>query len=333
MISSEPQDVERKVLHTLRILRDSSDPLGARIIARRLEGSGINLSERAVRYHLKLMDERGLTRLVGRDGRLITDQGIEELNSALVQDKVGLAISKIELLAYRTDFDWRTRTGKIPINISFFPKDKFKKALQAMTPVFSAGLCAGDRVAMAEEEEYLGGIRVPPGKVGLATTCSIVANGALLKAGVPIDSRFGGILQVREHQPIRFVELIHYSGSSLDPSEVFIRGKMTSVRAASKRGNGNILANFRELPSICHSTAHEVVMGLKEAGLTVLLVMGNTSEPVCEIPVDLNRVGMILIGGLNPVAAAEEAGIEAESHAMSTVMEYEDMVKFQELVE
>ena len=74
-------------------------------------------------------------------------------------------------------------------------------------------------------------------------------------------------------------------------------------------------------------------MGLKEAGLTVLLVMGNTSEPVCEIPVDLNRVGMILIGGLNPVAAAEEAGIEAESHAMSTVMEYEDMVKFQELVE
>jgi repressor of nif and glnA expression len=40
---------------------------------------------------------------------------------------------------------------------------------------------------------------------------------------------------------------------------------------------------------------------------------------------------MILVGGLNPVAAAEEAGIEAENRAMSTVMEYQSLVKFQEL--
>ena len=59
--------------------------------------------------------------------------------------------------------------------------------------------------------------------------------------------------------------------------------------------------------------------------------MGNTSDPVCEIPVELNRVGMILLGGLNPVAAAVEAGIEAENHAMSTVMEYQDLIKVKEL--
>jgi hypothetical protein len=60
--------------------------------------------------------------------------------------------------------------------------------------------------------------------------------------------------------------------------------------------------------------------------------MGNTSEPVCEIPVELNRVGVILLGGLNPVAAAEEAGIEAENHAMSTVIEYQSLIKFWELI-
>jgi len=59
--------------------------------------------------------------------------------------------------------------------------------------------------------------------------------------------------------------------------------------------------------------------------------MGNTSEPVCEIPVELNRIGMILLGGMNPVAAAEEAGVEAENHGMSTVMQYRDLIKFQEL--
>ena len=60
-------------------------------------------------------------------------------------------------------------------------------------------------------------------------------------------------------------------------------------------------------------------------------MMGDTSEPVCEVPVELNRIGMILVGGLNPVAAAEEAGIDAENRAMSTVVEYQNMIKFEEL--
>jgi repressor of nif and glnA expression len=34
---------------------------------------------------------------------------------------------------------------------------------------------------------------------------------------------------------------------------------------------------------------------------------------------------------LNPVAAAEEAGIEAENHAMSTVIDYQKLIKFEEL--
>jgi hypothetical protein len=278
------------------------------------------------------MDERGLTQTVGRDGRLITNSGIDELRSALVRDKVGLAISRIELLAFRTSFNPETRTGWIPVNISLFSKGSFAQALRAMKPAFAAGLCVSDLVAVAKEGERLGDITVPQGKIGLATVCSIVINGCLLKAGVPIDSRFGGILQVKNHQPLRFVELIHYAGSSLDPSEVFIRARMTSVREVTTSGNGEILANFREIPALCRPTAEEVIAKLKEAGLEGLLLMGNVSEPVCEIPVELNRVGMLLVGGLNPVAAAEEAGIEAENHAMSTVTEYQNLIKFWEVV-
>ena len=327
----EAQDVERKVLSILKVLSDSQEPLGARIIARRLKDHGIELGERAVRYHLKLMDERGLTRLVHRDGRLITDTGVEEVRSALVKDKVGFAISRIELLAFRTDFDWDERTGSIPVNVSFFPKEKFNKALQAMKPAFSVGVSVSDLVAVASEGERLGELIVPQGKIGLATVCSIVLNGCLLKAGVPMDSRFGGILQIRNHKPYRFVELIHYAGSSLDPSEVFIRARMTSVAKVAKSGEGKILANFREIPALCRPTAEEIVIRLKEAGLGGLIVMGDTSEPVCEITVELNKIGMVLPGGLNPVAAAEESGVEAENHAMSTVMEYRDLIKFEEL--
>ena len=332
MIGFETQEVERKELLILRILSDSKEPLGARIIARRLKDLGVELGERAVRYHLKLMDERGLTQTVGRDGRLITDSGIEEIRSALVRDKVGFAIERIELLAFRTSFDWEKRTGSIPVNISFFSKENFDQALKAMKPAFAAGLCVSDLVAVAKEGGQLGEVTVPDGKIGLATVCGIVINGSLLKAGVPIDSRFGGILQIKNHQPLRFVELIHYSGSSLDPSEVFISARMTSVREATASGNGKILANFREIPAICLSTTEEVIANLKEAGLGGLLLMGNVSETVCEIPVELNRVGVVLLGGLNPVAAAEEAGIRAENRAMSTLIDYQDLTKFWEFV-
>jgi repressor of nif and glnA expression len=327
----ESLDVERKALSILRILNDNQEPLGARVIAHRLKEYGVDLGERAVRYHLKLMDERGLTRLAGRDGRLLTEQGEEELKSALVKDKVGLAISRIELLAFRTTFDYEKRCGLLPVNISLFPKDRFSRALRAMRPAFEEGLCVSNLVAVAPEGERLGEFTVPEGHTGLATVCSIAINGALLKAGVPMDSRFGGILQMRNHRPFRFVELIHYAGSSLDPSEVFIRARMTSVKEAAKNGNGKILANFREIPAPCRGIAEDVVAKLQEDGLGGLLIMGNTSELVCEIPVELNRIGMILLGGMNPIAAAEEAGIESQNHAMCTVIDYQTLVKVEEL--
>jgi len=332
MIGVETQEVERKVISILKILRDSREPLGARIIASRLKDYGVELGERAVRYHLKLMDERGLTQLVGREGRVITESGIEELESALVIDKVAFAISRIELLAFRTDFDLDKRTGSVPVNITFFPKEKFLKALQAMKPAFAKDLCVSHLVAVAREGEMFGELIVPKGKVGLATVCSIVINGTLLKVGVPMSSKFSGILQIRNHKPHRFVELVNYDGCSLDPSEIFIRAGMTSVLEVARKGEGKILATYREIPALCQPIAEEVMAKLKVAGLGGLLLMGKTSEPVCEIPVELNRIGVILCNGLNPVAAAKEAGIEVENHGMSTVLNYQSLIKFEEVM-
>jgi repressor of nif and glnA expression len=329
----ETQDVERKVLAILNTLGDSQEAVGSTIIAKRLKDMGIELSERAVRYHLRMMDERGLTRLAGRrDGRIITELGQTELKKAMVTHKVGFAFTRIEVLAFRTNVDLDKRTGFIPVNISFFHKEDLNKALMAMKPAFQAGLCASDLVAVANEGESIGDLIVPEGKTALATVCSVVVNGTLLKAGVPIDSKFGGILQIRNHSPLRFIEIIHYAGSSLDPSEIFIRANMTSVTQAAKEGNGEILANYREIPAVCRSLAEEVATKLKDARLGGILLIGNVSEPVCEIPIELNRVGVVLIGGLNPVAAAVEAGIISESHAMSTVLEYQELRKFQEVI-
>ena len=322
-------DVERKTLSILKVLNGSDRPLGGRVIGQLLKMHGVALTERAVRYHLKIMDERGLTALVGnQDGRIITEKGLSEIKKALVKDKVGFSIAKIESLAFRTDFNYESGQGTIPVNISIFSKDVFRNALIAMKPVFDKGLCVSQLVATVDSGERIGEIFVPENKIGFLTVCSIVINGVLLKAGIPMDSRFSGTLQIDNRKPMRFTEIIAYNGCSLDPTEIFIKANMTSVSEVISTGSGEILANFREIPAICLPVVEKVLAGLNTAGIGGVLVKGNVSDPVCEVPVDLNKIGLVLVGGLNPVAAAQEVGIEAENRSMSAVIDYKSLISF-----
>ncbi|MFC1916611.1 DUF128 domain-containing protein [Chloroflexota bacterium] len=324
-------DTERKVVAILKVLSESSEPLGSITIARELERHGIFLSERAVRYHMRITDERGYTQSLGRDGRMLTPQGLEELKIALAPEQVGFIIEKLELLTFRTTFDPQTSTGQIPINTSLIDKDDFKKAVAVMSDIFKAGLCVSELVAIASEGEKLGSVVVPNGKIGMATVCSIVINGILLKAGIPISSRFGGVLEIRDGKPRRFVAIINYAGTSLDPSEQYIRSRMTSVGEAARTGNGRILANFRELPAPARAITEEKIALLKEAGINGVYILGNTSEPICQITVSLNRVGIVLLGGLNPLSAAVEAGIEIENIGESGLIDFQQLQSFWKL--
>ncbi len=331
MQEAEARETERKMVTILRVLSESPEPLGSISIARALETHGIHLSERQVRYHLRIADERGFTRPLGRDGRELTPRGLEELRNALAPDQVGLVIERIASLAFQTTFDPDRRTGEVVINTSLFPKGKFRQALSAMRDAFSAGMGVSHMVAVAEEGEKLGDVIIPEGQVGLGTICSATINGVLLKAGIPMDSRFGGTLEIHNSVPRRFVAIIHYAGSSLDPSLAYIKAHMTQVREAATKGEGVILANFREIPAAAKPMVEEVVGKLKESEIGGVVAMGHTSQPVCQISVGLNKVGIILYGGLNAVAAAEEAGIEAENIANSGTVDFARLVRFYDL--
>jgi len=328
MLESDAPDTERKTVAILRVLSESPEPLGSISIARALENHGISLNERTVRYHLRITDARGFTQPLGRDGRMLTSRGHEELSNALAPQQIGFIIERIASLAFQTTLDPNLGTGEVVINTSLFQKAKFKKALSAMKDAFSSGVCVSDLVAVADEGEKLGDVIVPEGKVGFATVCSATINGVLLKAGVPMDSRFGGILEMRDGLPRRFVAIINYAGSSLDPSLAYIKARMTSVREAASTGSGKILANFREIPGAAKPMAQELVQKLKTLGIGGVVVVGYASQPVCQIPVGLNKVGVILDGGLNPVAAAEEAGIEADNIANSGTMDIKRLGSF-----
>jgi hypothetical protein len=331
MMQPGSPETERKIVTILKVLSEFSEPLGSITIARELARLGVLLSERAVRYHLRIMDERGYTQLVGRDGRIITPEGLEEVKQALAPQQLGFIREKLEMLAFQTTFDPQKRTGQLPVNASIIAKSRFKKALSAMKDAFKAGICISDLVATASEGEKLGSVIIPQGKVGLATVCSVVINGVLLRAGVPTEYRLGGVLEVKNSKPRRFVAVIDYAGTSLDPSEQFIRARMTSVNEAARTGNGKILGVFRTVPAPAGALVEEKIAVLKEAGINGVYALGDTSESICQIPVGLNRIGMVLLGGLNPVAAAVEAGIEIESIAESGLVDFQRLHSFWQL--
>jgi hypothetical protein len=106
---------------------------------------------------------------------------------------------------------------------------------------------------------------------------------------------------------------------------------MTTVRRAAATGAGRILANFREMPAPARPVVETIVADLKRSGISGVLLMGEASEPLSQMPVGLNKIGMVLLGGLNPVAAAEEAGIEADSISESGTIDFRQLVSYQEL--
>ena len=164
-------DAENKLIAILKVLSESSEPLGSITIARRLAPDGVFLSERGVRYHLKIADERGFTEPGGRDGRTLTAKGKQEVKDALIPQQLGLVRDKLELMAYLTTFDPVKRTGQLAINTSIIAKDHYKKALAAMKDAFKAGICVSELVATAAAGEKLGAVVVPEGKMGFATVC------------------------------------------------------------------------------------------------------------------------------------------------------------------
>ena len=323
----------KTMLAILKVLDKHSDTiLGSREISRQLKVHGVELTERTVRYHLRILDERGYTKVFGKEGRQITQRGKEELAQALVSEKIGFIISKIETLSYLTDFDLEKNEGNIILNVSYFPEEKLKEALKVMKHVFLSPYVMCDKVVMQKAGEKIGDVIVPEKQVGFGTVCSVTINGIFLKAGIPVASKFGGVLQIENAEPSRFTSLISYEGSSLDPLEIFIKSHMTDVLGAVKNHSGKILASFREIPVVSLERARQLSEELRQKGIGGLLMIGNPNQPLLEMPVAVDKAGMIIVGGLNPLAALEEAGIQTVSKAMSTLYKFSDLIKFKELL-
>ncbi|MCZ7402016.1 MAG: DUF128 domain-containing protein [Candidatus Methanoperedens sp.] len=319
--------VQRKLIEILRILYENQEPIGARLIADKMNERGYPIGERGVRYHLRILDERGLTQRQGYDGRIITERGKKELENALVGDRTGFIITRIEKLIYDTTFDLKTKQGSVIINTSIIDKKDLDDTVEIMRHVINEGYCFSPYLKIMEEGASFSDINIPEGKIGIATMCSITIDGILLKSGIPVTPKYGGLLDVKNRKPTGFEDIIVYTGTSIDPMKIFISKKMTRVLEAVETGSGSLLANLREIPESSVKEAENILKSAMSMGIADVTQIGESGKSVLNAPVESGKVGVVVYAGTNIMAAVEESGINVNTYPISTIMDFKDLKK------
>lgn len=241
-------------------------------------------------------------------------------------------IGKIEELIYDMSYDLKTGKGTISANISLLDEEVTEEALEIMSEVMKAGFAPSSLVKVSEEGNRIGSLEVPSGKVGIATVCSVTIDGLLAKHSIPVTPKFGGVLEIKDGEPERFVDAIAYRGSSLDPLDVFASRKMTSFQDVLEKGTGRILANFREIPAAARETSIDIIKQSEKQDLDGVLRVGSPAESIFGLPVEVNRVGIVMVGGTNPGVAVQEKGIEIETKPLETLLDISEMYPIQEFI-
>lgn len=314
----------------LNVLKEQGDAVSSPGITKLLSLSGFDFSERTVRLYLKELDDAGFTVSHGKRGRKITEAGLAELQSSHINQGPGYLSAKIDQMIYRMNFDLPMRSGTVVVNTSPVDPHLLMSVADKICTVFAKGYGMGKLMTLIGPGETIGELTIPKDKVGFCTVCSITVNGILLKHGIPMASRFGGLLKLHEGKAVRFTEMIHYDGTSIDPLEVFIRSGMTDYHGAISDGTGLIGASFREVPGESRQRLVNISERLEEVGLGAIMEVGLPDEPLLEIPVSNGRVGAIIVGGLNPIAILEEREHRVLSRALSGLVEYDRLFSYEE---
>ncbi len=282
------------------------------------------------------MEEEGLVAQAKRGrngGRSITALGVEEIKDALVTERIGFTAAKVDTLAWKITFDPDTLSGLLVLNITLIDEFCLTAAINEMVPVFKAGLGMGEYIVIGQHGDEFADFRIPRGKVAIGTVCSVALNGILLSSRIPTLSRFGGVLELHDGQPVRFTDIIYYDGTSLDPLEIFITGGLTSVREAARTGHGRIGVSFREVPTETLSHVERIHKKMERMGLGGILMQGKPNQPLLDFPVHEGRTGIIVKGGLNPPAAVQEVGIPTKNYALCTPFDFNRLMHYSELSE
>ena len=305
---------EHRMIEILRILAKQDNPIGSKLIADELKEKGFNLGERAVRYHMQILDEKGYTEKKGYSGRVITDLGREKLEKGLIYDQVDFIYSKFEEMIYLTDFSYMTQKGNVVVNTSTLYNEE---SINIMKEIFESGLSVSPYVHLKEDKIT--------GEIEVTTLCGTTIDGILLNEGIASQPQYGGLLKIENNTPIKFTEIISYKKTSISPLDAFSNSNLTSVLDVITKGSGIIPANFRLIPGIARERTIEIINNLDKIGIGGVIGISEEGKDLLGLPVPDGMVGIVIIGGITPFCAIKELGEEIDIKLAEEIIDFNEL--------
>lgn len=280
-----------------------------------------------MRYHLQILEAKGFLLGHNRRGRTITQLGLEELSRSLATQRLGFTTTRFMSLAYSATYDPTKDSGSVVANVSILDKNLQEKTIETMKALQNMNLLSAPYIKMLNEKEEYCDISVPKDKFALFTVCNLTLDSILIHSGIPLFFKYGGLVQVVNQNPIRFVEIISYEGTTIPPLEVFVYRKMTSISRILKTGSGMLLATLREIPSEARERTVKILEDQQKKGWGGVLVVGEPNEPVLGIPIGMDRFGICMVGGIVPGAAMVEEGDQVVTFAPHCFIPIEELTR------
>ncbi|HWQ67408.1 MAG TPA: NrpR regulatory domain-containing protein [Methanospirillum sp.] len=313
---------EHKYIEILRILKDYQEPMGAKRLSELLAERGYVMTDRAVQYYLRYLDTRGFTEKVGNQGRILTNTGINETDRALVEDRIGFVISKLERLAFRSTFDPDTSTGDVAYNLTVVPDEDLHTVMGVFERVRDSGCSFFRSYGLLDRDP-----RIPSGHTGILTVCSITMDGVFQHNGIPVKMAYGGTIRLAEGKPVEFVDLIGYQGSTVDPLQLFINSGLTAIGQFIRDGNGVLLANIRQIPGSAGDRASDLISRMQGCGFRFPLMMGRGQ--IFNLATDPNRISLVSYSGMNSIGYAAEEGFKVKTEIGAGTIPFSRILDYQ----
>jgi repressor of nif and glnA expression len=236
----------------------------------------------------------------------------------------------IEDFAMQVTYDPSEGTGKLVYNLSLVKNEDFEYAVSILKDAYKTGVSVSGLVRFASSGEKVADYVVPEGCTAICTVCSTTFDGLLIRRGVPLNPIGGGVVEIENRAPIRFTHIILYEHTTIDPLQVLISHKITSVNNVMRKGSGNLLANIREFHMEAQPLVGTVLDALSDSSFTGILEVGMPNVPLLGVPVSPQFVAIAAVGGTNPMAAIREGGRWVQIQAMKGLMDTSDMIEIRD---
>lgn len=317
--------------HILSILATSNSRLHSGEISDLLKVRSINLNPRTIRLYLAEMQKDGFVDVSGRKGSLVTETGKKQIRGTKITEHIGYMNAHIDRLTWLMDYSFQSTLGKVVVNLSVIPREVMLRHISPFLEVFKQGYAMGELIGYLKPGEVFEGMEIPKKQIGILTVCSVTLNRILLNEGIPVRSLFSGLLELKNKKPHMISELISYAATSINPLQLFIQAGMSDYLGAISTGTGRIGIGFREVPAESYEQLKKLQSLSKKKNMGAFMEIGPPNAPLYNVAVSPGYCGIIVVGGLNPVAVFYEKGEKIFSKATAGLYPVKDLFHYSKL--